>query len=307
MVSKKVSEFYNPTNDTWGLPQTYKDVNFYPIKINALRSQSMLHLLFGYSTQELLDFAVDIRQQKQLYKCSYLKKLYITLGSKLYKEKKMSLTRCLEMFIKDITKSNQVVCGVFDDNFVAQQPSIDELLNDDKYRILMLISNSIRDTNKKQHNTKADDKDTEEENSLVILDENDFDIIREIVLSQNGVSLSYIEEYNAELEKILMSELDNKKDKIKTFEEDMFTFASLLNVTINEIKDYTLFQYKKHYQRLSIKEDYEVLYPLVASGKLKISNGVLRFDSHVPEKGRYDSILISMKDFKNTDTYKVLE
>lgn len=132
----------------------------------------------------------------------------------------------------------------------------------------------------------------------VRFDESEFDIIREIILLQNGLSTRYVEDYDESLEKQL--EYSNQEFGNVTYEEEIITFASLLRKPVTEIKDLTLYQFKKQLDRLMLLSDYHIYFPLEVSGQIQSKDGskiAKHYFSHIPEKSRYGSILISWDAF----------
>lgn len=127
--------------------------------------------------------------------------------------------------------------------------------------------------------------------------ESDFEVIREIMLTQNGLSLRYVEDYNPDLEKKLM--LKNKMSGTMTLKDQVFVFCSLLNKTVFEIEDYTLFQFKHQLMRMTAIQEYLIYKPLEASGQIKFADGSKMKGYHsIPENvGRYDDILIHKEAF----------
>jgi len=133
--------------------------------------------------------------------------------------------------------------------------------------------------------------------------ENDFENIREVVLEQNGLSIEYVEAYNVELEQKLAfvnrSELD--------LSDEVSIFCSMSNFSMVEIMDkYTLYQFKEHFERKCILENFNMYKPLEVSGQIKLKNGEIdHYFYHSKRKGRYDSILISKDEFvsKNDELF----
>ena len=127
--------------------------------------------------------------------------------------------------------------------------------------------------------------------------ENEFDIIREIVLLQNASSTAWVEEFFPYYEEKLL-EVNKSSDNL-TMEEEIFKFCTLLHCPISTIKDYTLYQFYKHFQETILLHQYGIYYPLELTGELKSQTGkeiVRQFLSHAQEKGRYGSILIPWKN-----------
>lgn len=129
----------------------------------------------------------------------------------------------------------------------------------------------------------------------IIFDESDFDILREILLIQNGLSLRFIEDYDPVLEEKLLVKAGGEK----TDDEDrILVFASLLGKTINELKDYTLYQFKHHFQRMVAVEDFRMYKPLeISSGASAKGSKIKGYYSMEKQQGRYDSILLDKDKF----------
>lgn len=127
------------------------------------------------------------------------------------------------------------------------------------------------------------------------LDESDFEVLREILLLQNGLNLRFIEDYDPTLEEKLLV----KVGKEKTEDEDrILVFASLLGKTINELKDYTLYQFKHHFQRIVAIEDFRMYKPLeISSGASAKGSKIKGYYSMEKQQGRYDSILLDKDKF----------
>jgi len=135
-------------------------------------------------------------------------------------------------------------------------------------------------------------------------DDIDFDKIREIILEQNGLSLDYIESYMPDLEDAL--DFFNSKASLISYGDEILVFCSLAGKTINEISDYTVFQFQAHLRRLILLEDYRIYKPLVDSGQITLKSGeVQHYGTHIKKLGRYDNLLISKDEFveKNADLF----
>ena len=91
---------YIQKNDLWGLPQTYRDTSFYPIKLKDAESITLYHKIF--------QFPKDFIPEKQVLKSSYLKYLILYIDSQLKNETGESLKENLEKFLKIITKKESV-------------------------------------------------------------------------------------------------------------------------------------------------------------------------------------------------------
>ncbi len=129
----------------------------------------------------------------------------------------------------------------------------------------------------------------------VEFDENDFDVIREIILLQNGSSSEFVESYLPDLEQKLF-DANSAYDNL-TIEEEIFKFCSMMGILVSEIKDYTLFQFNYHFKEEAILFQHNAYMPMEImrlTNQLEQKNKeiVKPFLMHTPDKGRYGSILI---------------
>jgi hypothetical protein len=243
-----VSKCYEESNDIWGLPQKYKDLLLYPIKLIDKKYQNLFYNLLTYPKNSIAD--------KETIKMSYLKFLYI------HGMKDHIINNNLLDFLSYITHQNKI--------------SISEKIKN--YPI-----NSYSDF----------------ELELVVGDqkfsEYDFDNIREIILEQNGLSIEYVNEFNMEFEKSL--EYIYKKNKM-TNEDQISIYCILSGYNLEDVKNYTWYQFNKLYERLLIYEDYKLYQPLLTSGQVELKKGKIdHYGIHLGKKGRYDSMFINVDEF----------
>jgi hypothetical protein len=142
----------------------------------------------------------------------------------------------------------------------------------------------------------------------LVIYEDQMEMVREMILKQNGISVDYIEEYNTDLEEKL--KFLNKNNDF-TFEEEIFTFCSMMKRTIHEIQEYTLYQFKNHMERLFLFIDFELFKPLEMSGQISLKDGkkgeiIKHYLSHIPQTThRYDAILIQKDKYvAESDIFK---
>lgn len=130
-----------------------------------------------------------------------------------------------------------------------------------------------------------------------LYDESDFDNMREIILEQNNLSIEYVEEYNEELEKLM--KLSNTNSDI-TFEDELFTFANMMNKIISELQSCTLYQIIDQIDRKLRLKQFDIYKPLEAGGTITLKSGgeIPHYLYHIDKKkGRYSSILINQDKF----------
>ena len=254
MISESLKQLYIEENDIWGKPQTFKGINFYPIKTSQTKLKELLFRLFCIPKKYIQDI--------QIVKMSYLK-FMIHAGFAASGMNQAEFLSELTLFLEEITKSENVVLA-----FNREDNPKD--LREVKWHILL---DSAR------------------------ISESDFDIIREIVLVQNGLSLRYIEDYNPQLEEKLS--IKNKLSSLFTFKDQVFVLASFSNKTTVEIGEYTMYQFKHHLARVLAIQEYSLYRPLEASGQIKLDGGakIANFYHLADVEGRYDSILINKDEF----------
>lgn len=139
--------------------------------------------------------------------------------------------------------------------------------------------------------------------------ENDFNKIRKIILKQNGISLKYIEDFNPELEKALVAFQDMNGKSNLNFKDLIFILSICFQKTTNELKDVTFYEFNNYVELFRDKAHFELYKPLELSGAIKFnkkSDSIGHWMKHISEKGRYDDILMSKKEFKEqNDVFKV--
>jgi hypothetical protein len=198
---------------------------------------------------------------KTILKMSYLKFILIIMQAWTNPggiEKKDEL----ECFLKHICRTDKIQI-LFDD--VESLTSIDDI----KFRI------------------KINDID---------IFEYDFENLREIILEQNGSSIEYVNQYDPGLEESL--NFVNREHNDITFEENIFIFCSMSGIPITQLKDYTLYQFKKHNTRLSLWENYKMFKSTEILNPGKDGKGWVKdYLTHINDKDRYGSILIKKNEF----------
>ena len=253
-----VSKLYNIQNDIWGLPQEYKGIKIYPLKIKDTKYQDYFYKTLAYPKNYIPD--------KSIIKMSYLKFLIVVI--------------------------RQVIKADFDVGDILL-----ELLNH-----VMQRNDITFEVGYKKESQDFDAIDLRIVVGEEILSEEDFNNIREIILEQNGLSIEYIEEFNPELEERMS--IFNKKTDI-TLVDEIFTFATLMNKTIFEVGDYTLYQFKTHMEKLLVMKDFDMFKPLEISGQIKLKSGEIKhYLFHSKKTSRYGDILVDKEEFmKNNELF----
>lgn len=257
-MKEETEKFYKSGNDIWGLPQEYKGIKFYPIKINDTESNTLLTIIF----QNPKNYIADV----QVVKMSYLKFLLFAVQPKFF-GKGTHIYDGIIRLLKNITQIDEV----------SIESEVLPNINDPLVSVILKIKIGEQ-----------------------IFYEEDFEIIREIVLEQNGNSVEYIEEFNPIYEEYLKF-VEDKDFADTTLEDQLLAFCCLIKKTIGEIKDYTIYQFKQHFIRAIFLLNYENLSPLEVSGQIKGKTNekvVKHFLAHSKKSGRYSDVLIKKEDFE---------
>jgi len=232
-MNETIAKIYDKTKDIWGDPQTYRGINFHPLKIRESEYQKNFNFLLTYPKNSIPD--------RDILRMSYLKFVVFVMQG-LINSNGFEVSNMLLDFLKHITKEENV--------------SISGMIMPLQKLGYLPLEKIVRVTN----GIELKDISLKLIIGNVEFNETGFDEIREIILEQNGLSIEYVNEYNAELEKILVTY--SKMNGEITFEDEAYTFASLLGKSMKEIGNYTIVQYKNHMKRMVMLKDYDLYKPL---------------------------------------------
>jgi len=255
-----VQQIYNPDNDIWGLPQEFKGIKFYPIKIKETKYKKLFYKLFCQPKSYIAN--------RDILRMSYLKFMLYVVN--------IVPSELLD-FLYHVTQINK--------------PDLKEYSNSDAIHYLQKeIPSGIDEYEKFAIFISIID---------IIFTEQDFDNLREIILEQNGTSIEYIESYNPELEKKLefmqrnMIDMD-LKDEIFSFcaltglseveagEKTLFQFKSRFEREIM-FKEYGLFKPLEVSGQVTAKNKKDELFK--------------HYLRHIEKSGRYDAIFVNKDKF----------
>jgi hypothetical protein len=157
----------------------------------------------------------------------------------------------------------------------------------------------------KQNNAKGFDSfDVRIKIGDIILNETDFDDIREIVLEQNNMSIEYVEAYNPELEEHL--KFLNRGSSDLDLQDQIFTLCAIMKIPLSEVVNYTLFQFNNLFERILTLKEYDLYKPLLVSGQITLKSGEIKhYLYHSRRNGRYDALFVDPEDFmkKNQEAF----
>ena len=133
----------------------------------------------------------------------------------------------------------------------------------------------------------------------ISFNENDFDIIREIILRQNYYSTQYIEEYDPELEELLLLKQKTLK-KSNSLIDKIFVLCSLMKKLPEEISNLSYYQFYKLYYASTMQVETQIYQGWISAGFISFEKGksFTTYLDPMPERiGRYDEIKMSKESF----------
>jgi hypothetical protein len=256
-MNKEALKHYKEENDVFGMPQNYRGIDLYPLKVSDFEYIRLFYELFAYPQKPIS------LQNPMVYKMSYLKFLLLVLQFSLNLEETFE-TKLIK-FLEHITKKEVIV----------------NVLNREE---------DIKDLNQLIFIVKIGD---------VVFTETDFNNLREIILEQNGNDIDYIETYNPDLEKDL--DFIYRNVEKYTLKDQIFAFAAITKKSMNEIKEYTIFQMKNLMEASTTLLEFNMqTIPLTEVDEKYQTRTYIKPLKH---RGRYDDVLEDVDTFKNNSEY----
>lgn len=280
---------YNEVNDIMGIPQIISGIPFYPLKVLDVKNVAIMQTFLAKDKMEFIDKTkMPLEGIKCVYKNNYLKSMLyyysVTMPQGCYlvlNNLKDLLNTVCQMPVEEKEDSSgdgvAIIC-----NTKIVEPL--DVFDSPFYFIIRKGSNIIK------------------------IDDNDFSVIRECILRQSSISLKSLEGYRPDMEAI-------KKDRDKSvkeisFSDEIFLFIALSKIDINSdnFRNYTLYQFKRHFNSLQQIADCKILYPLQINGEVKFGSKIKYYSEPINyNKGRYDDILINSDDFSNSALAKSVD
>jgi hypothetical protein len=274
-MNDEFEKIYVHQNDIWGYPQVYKEIEFHPIRLHDAKAQDLFYRIFQYPKNFI--------GEKQFVKMSYLKYLVYWMQATVDDPERKNYVGLYEY-----PAGQKIAMGLLD--FLKYSTKIDDI----DYQMIALNS-PVKEGDLPLSNTVLNIRIGKK-----VFSEEDFDIIRAIILEQNGVGVEYIESFNPELERFLNYE-NSKLGKGLSVEDQVFVYCALMKKNIDDLKGMTLYQFKKIFARLMLLLDYELYSPLEVSGQIKSKSGKKIIDHYMSplpnQKSRYESILIPKDEY----------
>lgn len=279
----KLKDFYIEENDVFGMPQIYRGIPIYPIKLLDSSTSTLMYLLLAHDKLEFIDKqGMPFDGIKGIYKSPYMKAMLYGL----------SYGNIIKYY-EALTAYRQLLATVFHLDTEKEEPDDIVVLCNNNLKNPLDIFDSILCIVVKLNG------------ELIKLTEEDLELIRECILKQSGIPLKSLEGYNADMEKIKRDK--QKSEKTMSFSDEIFAFVTMSGMDINgeSLKNYTLYQFKYHFSYLQQYVNYRTLYPLQAGGQVKFSSPIKYYLEPLNlEKGRYDDLLIKADDFAQSGVAK---
>jgi hypothetical protein len=125
----------------------------------------------------------------------------------------------------------------------------------------------------------------------------EFDNIKKIIFDENLIQVSD-ELLDPELEKSLQEAeefMSQKNGKPATFEERIIALHCVSGTSLNEIKEYTIYQFSKILERHAIIKNFDTYAAVLAQNGA--SDSITNWLVHIEEKGRYADVTMSKDEF----------
>ncbi len=137
----------------------------------------------------------------------------------------------------------------------------------------------------------------------VLLNEFDFNEIKDIILKQNAVPVidsrlhpDLRKELHENME--LLSRLQHNKEG--TMEDQVISYkCEMKYVSYENIKKMTIYQFRKELLRLNLIKEYLIYKTAECSGMVKFNLPIPHWTSHISDKPDYSGLLMNKKEFDN--------
>lgn len=285
--------FENRMNMIFDEPLKYKGLNIYPA--------SLYYYSIFSEADEYLDVSRLDERDKRLIRLPYLDYMYEkSLIDPTFKMKMDMMINILRIVFKDqsfdmIREDGKLFLRVY------QRADDYELLNKQEIELQKDFINEYEKNRGKITQEKLDEftnKSNEIEEKMynkVIINSEEFDEIRQLIMIQNDVKS---EHYGANLEKTLYefkAKLNSiNEQKSRTDMEDLITaLGYLTHRSPSEMKDMTIRRFNRELQIALNKDDYYLYKQLELSGAITLKEDIPHWLKHYEPKGRFDDVLLT--------------
>lgn len=139
------------------------------------------------------------------------------------------------------------------------------------------------------------------DNNSIILNERDFDKIKEIIFVQNAIPI-IDKRLHPDLQKELqenikfMAKIQGQKEG--TIEEQIISYKCKMRFeSYKPIKKMTIYQFRKELSRLNLIIDYQIYKTAEMSGMVTFNKPIPHWLSHISDKPDYSGLIMSEQEF----------
>ena len=266
---------YDRYCDAFGLPQKYKGVLIYPVKLKDRRI---------YDKLGLLTINKEITKDESIRKLRYLK--YLILTHLVTKEDTNDIIlEELQSILNYVFQHKVGILYQLEKNFPFEP--IEEF--SDHY------IRTDEDLKNLSFHIKVED---------VILSEKDFDGVIKTIIRQNYIQTDTLGITDEKLYNKLESMLEKQSAKSTAGEidEQIISYHILTGISYEEIYNYTFYQLLVGMERAELLLSHKIYSPLEKSGQISFKDekdSVKHWLEHIEPRGRYDSIIVSADKMVN--------
>lgn len=281
--------YENQMNLAFDKPLQYKNILLYPAKLSY------------YSIFAVADECLDVNRLNEknvrLLRLPYLDYMYEkSLLDNNFKAKWDMLIWILNIVLGqeqtfDIIRQQGNICIK-----VYQKSKDYELLNKE-YTILKKTLVDGKGKMSKEDVRAMVEKAVEIKDKMydnVLLNSNDFDYIRQLIMVQNDIKSQHYDSKTEEILNKAKEKLRESKGNDNIDFEDLITAVSYCTqISPQDMENMTIRRFHRYLNLIFSKDDYQIFKPLEASGMIKTKGEIKYWINHYEPKGKYDDVLTS--------------
>lgn len=134
-----------------------------------------------------------------------------------------------------------------------------------------------------------------------IFNEEDFDKIKKIILNQNAIP-EIDDKLHPDLRAAIKESMEflakRQMNNEGTIEDQIISYRCITHEKYDDIKQLTIYQFRKEIQRLNLIQDYRIYKTAELSGFVSFNHPIPHWTSHI-SNDKYDGILMDKKEFEN--------
>lgn len=269
---------YNEILNVLGLPQVIKGISFYPIKLLDDELKQLFYSIFSYSKSQMYDLNNKFVLEQDI-NVPWIN-IYLSEFQRFVDDKSLVCMVSLKEFLKRICKTDEVVIGCDDRTYV---PSCDTIVNQN-----VVVQFAINE----EKNGKLHKK-------YVRFDGWETEWLREMIMLQNNLSPTYIDEWRKGFEEdVKMDAIVKKNNEHSSLSDDVITYKEMAHISDEELSKMTLYQFGKGYEKAKQLYEYKLIYPAYSAKKLEKGFELRHYSLPVKNPWRYSHVARDVDEFK---------